>query len=139
MGTSILSSIESGQAKLVPQAIEEANLTQDAARIAAREGVDSRWLLHSLKSLAVIDALLSLSLGAAVRGANIRDLKRVSIPVPATQDAQHAIASYLDRETAKIDALVAKVETAIERPKEHRNAMISAAVTGKIDLREAMN
>jgi type I restriction enzyme S subunit len=126
-----------GEAELVPQAIEGANLTQDAARVAAREGVDSRWLLYSLKSLAVIDALLSLSLGAAVRGVNIRDLKRVSIPLPATQNEQHAIANYLDRETAKIDALVAKVETAIERLKEYRSALISAAVTGKIDLRGA--
>lgn len=126
-----------GEAELVPQAIEGANLTQDAARVAAREGVDSRWLLYSLKSLAVIDALLSLSLGAAVRGVNIRDLKRVSIPLPATQNELHAIANYLDRETAKIDALVAKVETAIDRLKEYRSAIISAAVTGKIDLRGA--
>ena len=49
---------------------------------------------------------------------------------------QRAIADYLDRETAKIDALVAKVWEAIERLKELRSALISAAVTGKIDVRE---
>ncbi len=49
---------------------------------------------------------------------------------------QQAIAAFLDRETAKIDALSAKVQTAIERLKEYRTALISAAVTGKLDVRE---
>ncbi|MGH7717466.1 MAG: restriction endonuclease subunit S, partial [Gemmatimonadaceae bacterium] len=49
---------------------------------------------------------------------------------------QRAIAAFLDRETARIDALVAKVREAIERLNEHRTALISAAVTGKIDVRE---
>ena len=45
------------------------------------------------------------------------------------------IVDFLDRETARIDALVAKIETAIERLREHRTALITAAVTGKIDVR----
>ena len=49
---------------------------------------------------------------------------------------QRAIAAYLDRETARIDALAAKVQEAIERLRELRTALISAAVTGKIDVRE---
>ena len=48
-----------------------------------------------------------------------------------------AIAAYLDEETAKLDLLVAKVETAIERLQEYRTALITAAVTGKIDVRPA--
>ncbi len=44
---------------------------------------------------------------------------------------------YLDRETTKLDALVAKVRDAIDRLKELRTALISAAVTGKIDVRDA--
>ena len=51
---------------------------------------------------------------------------------------QQAIADFLDRETAKIDRMVAKVETAIERLQEYRTALITAAVTGKIDVREAL-
>ena len=38
----------------------------------------------------------------------------------------------IDRETANIDALAAKVRDAIERPKEYRTALISAAVTGSM-------
>jgi len=54
--------------------------------------------------------------------------------VPPSEE-QQAIADFLDRETAKIDALIAKVREAIERLKEYRTALISAAVTGKIDVR----
>ena len=50
---------------------------------------------------------------------------------------QTAIADFLDRETAKIDRLIAKIETAIERLREYRTALITAAVTGKIDVRGA--
>ena len=51
---------------------------------------------------------------------------------------QHAVAAYLDRETTKIDTLVAKVGDAIDRLKELRITVISATVTGKIDVRGAV-
>jgi type I restriction enzyme S subunit len=50
---------------------------------------------------------------------------------------QTAIVEYLDRETAKLDQMTAKVEAAIERLQEYRTALITAAVTGKIDVRRA--
>ena len=48
---------------------------------------------------------------------------------------QQAIAAFLDRETAKIDALSTRVNTLIDRLKEYRTSLISSAVTGKIDVR----
>jgi len=56
------------------------------------------------------------------------------LPVPPLPE-QRAIAAYLDRETAKIDAAIVEIETSIARPEEYRTALISAAVTGKIDVR----
>ena len=50
---------------------------------------------------------------------------------------QTAIAAFLDRETAKIDTLTAKAQQAIALLREHRTSLISAAVTGKIDVRAA--
>lgn len=58
-------------------------------------------------------------------------------PLPPLPE-QHAIAAYLDTETAKIDALVGRIEEAIDRLRELRMAVISAAVTGKIDVREGV-
>ena len=51
---------------------------------------------------------------------------------------QAAIAEYLDRETAKLDALMAKIESAAERLQEYRTALITATVTGKIDVRKSL-
>ena len=77
------------------------------------------------------------ALGATIRSINIRDLKRASIPVPPRGE-QEVIAAFLDREVASVDALVTKVRDAIDRLRELRAALISAAVTGKIDVREAV-
>jgi len=49
-------------------------------------------------------------------------------------DEQHAIAAFLDRETERFDALVNKVQESITRLREYRTALISAAVTGKIQV-----
>jgi len=54
----------------------------------------------------------------------------------APAEEQRSIAAFLDLETAKIDALVTKVREAIDRLKELRAALISAAVNGKIDVRK---
>ena len=58
------------------------------------------------------------------------------VPFPPLRE-QETIATFLDHETEKIDALIAKVEDAITKLKEYRTALIGAAVTGKIDVREA--
>jgi len=60
---------------------------------------------------------------------------RLELPL-LSQSEQKAIAAYLDRETAKLDALVAEAEGAIELLKERRSALITAAVTGKINVEE---
>lgn len=68
---------------------------------------------------------------------NRSTLNELRLPVPPTPE-QTAIAAYLDRETAKIDRLTEKVDAAIARLQEYRTALITAAVTGKIDVREAV-
>ncbi len=52
-------------------------------------------------------------------------------------DEQQRIVEFLDTETAKLDALKAEAQRGIELLKERRNALIAAAVTGKIDVRNA--
>lgn len=61
-----------------------------------------------------------------------------SIPVlvPPISE-QKKITAYLDSATTRIDTLIAKTERSIELLREHRTALITAAVTGKIDLSNA--
>lgn len=62
-------------------------------------------------------------------------LNEFEIALPPIEE-QTAIAAFLNRETASIDTLISKVTHSITLLKEHRTALISAAVTGKIDVRE---
>ena len=73
--------------------------------------------------------------GAAQEQFNVAHAVEFFVPL-APQEEQRAIAAFLDHETAKIDALIAKIRQAIDHLKEFRSALISAAVTGKIDVRE---
>jgi len=123
-----------GEVAMVPHELTGANITQDAARIAYTSDTHGPWLLYALKSQAVYAQLEAGALGATIRGINIRDLKRASLAVPPA-DEQRTIAAFLDVETSKFDALIVKVRDAIDRLKELRTALISAAVTGNIDVR----
>jgi type I restriction enzyme S subunit len=58
----------------------------------------------------------------------------IVIGIPSIEE-QIAISDFLDRETSKLDKLVEKVEAAIARLQEYRTALITAAVTGKVDVR----
>ncbi|MFN7835911.1 MAG: hypothetical protein ACK5NY_09035 [Burkholderiaceae bacterium] len=62
------------------------------------------------------------------------DLHPTMIALPPVIE-QQAIAAFLDCGTAQLNALTAKVETAITRFTEYRQALITSAVTGKIDVR----
>lgn len=75
--------------------------------------------------------------GAAQPKLTSERLSSIKIPHPPIEE-QRIIADHLDHETAKIDKMIAKVQEAIERLQEYRSALITAAVTGKIDVRGVM-
>lgn len=61
-------------------------------------------------------------------------LKSTSLLVPSLPE-QQAIADYLDKQCAAIDAIITKTQRSIELLKEKRQTLITAAVTGQIDVR----
>ena len=90
-----------------------------------------RWLYHLLGSLR-LDALTK---DAAVPGLDREDAYRCCVPLPGKLE-QAAIATFLDHETASIDQTKVKTQESIERLQEYRSALITAAVTGQIDVRD---
>lgn len=123
-----------GMAALVPTELAGANLTQDAARIAPKDGIYSRWLLYAVQSITFLGPLAAKARGAAIRGINIWDLKRAVVAVPPEQE-QLAIADYLDRETSRLNALTKKVQSGVITLREYRSALISSAVVGGSEYR----
>ena len=96
---------------------------------------DSQWLCYTMNSRLVQYQVELVQYGAAQEQFNVAHAVEFFVPL-APQAEQRAITAFLDRETARIDALIAKVHQAIGHLKEFRIALISAAVTGKIDVRE---
>lgn len=66
-----------------------------------------------------------------------QDLGSIKVPVVPYEE-QCSIAAYVNHEMAKIDALIGKVREHTEKLREYRTALISAAVTGKIDVRQEL-
>lgn len=64
-------------------------------------------------------------------------LKALRIPLPP-KDEQDAIVAYIDGHVSRIDALIEKSTEMINTLREYRSALITNAVTGKIDVREAV-
>jgi type I restriction enzyme S subunit len=92
------------------------------------------YLLSSAPWLSWIDALCRVGGGFRVRISRTM-LGNIQVPIPPFPE-QTAIVRYLDAETTKLDAMVGKVKEAIERLLEYRTALVTAGVTGKIDVRK---
>ena len=75
--------------------------------------------------------------GSTMQNLNTSIIGAIPVAIPGWAE-QRRISAFLDRETGKIEALVAKVREAIDRLKELRTALVSAAVTGGIDVRDAV-
>ena len=75
--------------------------------------------------------------GATVESLELDLVANTQTPLP-TLTEQRAIATFLDRETAKIDALVAKKERLVELLQEQRTALITNAVTKGLDPKVRM-
>lgn len=90
-----------------------------------------RWMGELLRAM----NLNQYSLSAAQPGIAVDRIREIFIPFPSFSE-QSIIAAFLDRETSRIDELIKKVNKSIELLREYRTSLISAAVTGKIDVRE---
>lgn len=104
----------------------------------AIKGVFPPFFAHLFKSTTYIQALRTTT--DLIRdGQELRYSNFAQVPLPVVPlEEQTAIAAFLDRETAKIDALVAEQERLIDLLKEKRQAVISHAVTRGLDPKAPM-
>lgn len=98
------------------------------AVVRPRHDHNSRFLKYALQCEKFVDEVIARSTGVSYPAINASDLGRIYVPSPPAIE-QTAIATFLDRETAKIDALIAEQEKLITLLAEKRQATISHAVT----------
>ncbi|HIE1384311.1 TPA: restriction endonuclease subunit S [Pseudomonas aeruginosa] len=92
-----------------------------------------RWWFEGFRA-----ELIELATGAGQPNISGDKIRNLFIAAPLSLAEQEQIADQIESRTLRIDGLVSKTERSIELLKERRSALITAAVTGQIDLREAV-
>ncbi|MCL6539182.1 MAG: restriction endonuclease subunit S [Roseiflexus sp.] len=98
-----------------------------------REVANPYYLALMFSHTLVSDTLVLESVGSTMDNLNTEILGSCRLPIPPL-DEQQAIVEHITEETARLDALRAATERSIALLKERRAALISAAVTGQIDV-----
>jgi type I restriction enzyme S subunit len=95
-------------------------------------GNDPRWVFHALAALPLtVDAEKS-----AVTGINRNVIGMLKIPVPPVRD-QEQLAQDIDASMVQSSNIVHRLDRQIELLQEHRQTLITAAVTGELEIPEA--
>ena len=111
---------------------EQPYLLKGFLRHKERNKKEFKWLIES--ALTLYDS--SYASGAMDNlKINVDEIRNLAVVSPLS-DEQGAIAEFLEQRVGRFDQLQAEAQRAIELLQERRTALISAAVTGKIDVRE---
>jgi type I restriction enzyme S subunit len=126
-----------GLAVVIPENLLVANLTQGTARIAPATNFSTDWMLQALACRSVQEECQVRAVGTTFKTLNIWDLRRISIPVLPTEEMRDGATSDVKREVERVLALTTVMNAQVERLLERRSALITAAVTGQLDVTTA--
>lgn len=96
-----------------------------------------RFVAYLLRSYPLREQADSLMIGSTFNRINVGQIKTLWVSVPPIEE-QVVISAYLDKITGKIDLMMNKAESAIAHLTEYRTALITAATTGQIDVRQVI-
>jgi type I restriction enzyme, S subunit len=122
-----LTDLQNDKRSLRSALVEEVGMITSAYLAIYPTGPDSRFMHYLLRAYDVTKVFYSMG-GGLRQAMKFDDLKRLPLLLPPKAE-QLAIAAFLDRETARIDALVTEQRRLMELLKEKRQAVISHAVT----------
>lgn len=96
----------------------------------------AEYAFYFFQSKSYWQYISSSQIQATIQNVSAEKYNDFYISAPTKVEAQTEIVKFLDKQTQKIDNLISKAETAIKLMQERRTALISSAVTGKIDVRD---
>ncbi len=108
--------------------------TQDFVNWTCGPSIRPEYLLYVFRAME--PEFRRLTMGSTHQTIYMHDVGGFLTPIPPVPE-QDRIIAFIREETAFIDTLIARIHQAIDRLKEFRTTLISAAVTGKVDVREA--
>jgi type I restriction enzyme S subunit len=122
-----------GVASVVPKQLDQSNCASMMI-VRRHRSFNSHWLCYCFNSHIGTSQVALVEYGAAQRQFNISHAVNFWFPVPPI-DEQDKIVEYLERNRSRIQRAQATVSSALDKLREYRTALISAAVTGQIDVR----
>jgi type I restriction enzyme S subunit len=125
---------KTGNVAVCPTVPETAYVNQHLCLIRPSAEILPLFLGVSLKSRGG-QTYFALSQYGMKQGLSLEDIKAAPVFLPPIAE-QQAIADFVESETAKFNTLTAEAQRAIALLQERRTALISAAVTGQIDVRQ---
>jgi type I restriction enzyme S subunit len=123
-----------GEALKIGEALEGVNLSRAVARLQPNGVISADFMCWMFESVPFRRYMDLVCVGTAQRVLNMAALSAFRVGAPSVAE-QGAICEFLESSTSSIDELVAEAEIAVSHLQERRSALISAAVTGKIDVR----
>jgi type I restriction enzyme, S subunit len=108
-------------------------VTQDVIRMKLKSFVNSTYVTALLNSHYGRSLVEQITVEATRARVSLADFKKLRVMLPPKEE-QEAIASYLEGVGRHLDSIEPAIQTQIEKLHEYRQALISAAVTGKIDV-----
>lgn len=125
-----------GSVAVIPDGLEGAYVSQHLSLVRLdSQDIDSRWIAYSILSHIGKYQLAGAGYGGTKVQLSLADIKEIVFCHAPTRDEQKRVLEFVEAETAKSDELISLAESAITRLTEYRSALITAATTGKIDVR----
>jgi len=126
-----------GRACVVPKMATRIVTSVDNVIVRPNAGFDRTFLVYRLTGSDYLHEAANLASGTTMQRISRRELGSIRLTLPPYPE-QIEIARYLTAAIGKLDVLSIKVARAVTLLKERRSTLISAAVTGQIDVRGSM-
>lgn len=135
-GTIVVGMIGQGKTRGLSASLEiEATINQNLAAVVPGPQLNSDYLLYIFQS--AYEYLREFGRGGNQAALNCEILSALKIPLPSITE-QSEIAYHLSQALPQIDSLISESQRAIHLLQERRTALISASVTGQIDVRNSL-
>jgi type I restriction enzyme S subunit len=126
-----------GSVAVIPDGFESAYISQHLSLVRLdSENIDPNWIAYSILSLAGKYQLNTAGYGGTKIQLSLSDIKDITFCHPTTLDEQRRVLRAVQNEIERNNKLIELAEDAIARLTEYRTALITAATTGKIDVRQ---
>ena len=123
-----------GSVCVADSSIQNGYVSQHVALCRPQKLYNSRWLAYYILSDSAKEQLLGSGYGGTKIQLSLEDIKELVIAVPPKEE-QILIANYIDEKLNQFEHLIKQANKLVMTLQERRTALISSAVTGKIDLR----